>query len=144
MNTDRRKRTIFRLRAATAALALLLGWLGPVLPLAASESDVCMMECCVAEGHCCCAARKPFVKGQVPGADGEPVISERELTASCPPRCVQPASGSHHLQFPKAAVVKYAGEVNVSQSIYAQAPRFARDALADDPAAPRAPPIALL
>jgi hypothetical protein len=132
------------LRAAAAAFALLLGWLGPSLSLAASESEVCVMECCVAEGHCCCSARKPFVKGRAPGEDGQPVISENELRASCPPRCVQPAYGSHHLKFHKAAVVKYSAEADVSQSIYRRTPRFARGALADDPAAPRAPPVTLL
>jgi hypothetical protein len=144
MNQDGRKRVFTRLRVAAAVFALLLGWLLPALPLLANEPDVCSMECCVAEGHCCCATRKPFVKGHIPGADGRPVISEKELTASCPPQCAQPASGFHHLQFPKAAIVKYAGEVNVAQLIYARVPHFARDALADDPAAPRAPPLALL
>jgi hypothetical protein len=144
MNQDGRKRDFTRLRVTAAVFALLLGWLAPVLPLAASEPDVCAMECCVAEGHCCCAARKPFVKGHVPGEDGRPVISEKELTAPCQPQCAQLASGFHPLQFPKAPVVKYAGEVDVAQSIYARTPRFARDALADDHATPRAPPFSLL
>jgi len=144
MNQDGRKRIFTRLRVAAVVFALLLGWLSPALRLMASEPDVCGMECCVAEGHCCCAARKHFVKGHVPGADGRPAISEKELTASCPLRCAQPASGFHHLQFPKAPVVKYAGEVDVAQSIYARTPRFARDALAGAPAAPRAPPVTLL
>src|SRR2546426_7606041 len=106
MNLDGRKRVFTRLHMAAAVFALLLGWLAPVLPLMAmaNEPDVCGMECCVAEGHCCCAARKHFVKGHVPGADGQPVISEKEVTASCPPRCAQPASGFHHLQFPKAPI----------------------------------------
>jgi hypothetical protein len=144
MNQDGRKRVFTRLRASAALLALLLGWLSPALRLMASEPDVCRMECCVAEGHCCCASHKPFVKGHVPGADGRPAVSEKELTASCPLRCAQPSSGFHHLQFPKAPIVKYAGEVDVAQSIYARTPHFARDTLADDHAAPRAPPIALL
>jgi hypothetical protein len=144
VNADRRKQALFMLNAAFLALALLIGWLGPALPLVEGDSEFCAMECCVAEGHCCCAARKPFVKGQVPGADGRPVISDVELTASCPPRCAQPASGIHHLQFHKAVVVKYAGVVGAAQAIYARAPRFARSALADNPAVPRAPPVALL
>jgi hypothetical protein len=144
MNQDGRKRIFTRLRATAAMFALLLGWLSPVLPLTANEPDFCSMECCVAEGHCCCAARKHFVKGHVPGADGRPAISEKELTASCPLRCAQLASGFHHLQFPKAPIMKYAGEVDVAQSIYARSPRFARDALAGAPAAPRAPPVTLL
>src|ERR1700754_3624863 len=107
MNQDGRKRVFTRLRATAAMFALLLGWLAPVAPVVAREPGFCSMECCVAEGHCCCATRKPFVKGQVPGADGHPVISENELKASCPLRCAQPASNSHHLQFARAAVVKY-------------------------------------
>jgi hypothetical protein len=144
MNQDGRKRDFTRLRITAAVFALLLGWLAPMLPQAVSEPDVCGMECCVAAGHCCCAARKHFVKGHLPGADGRPVISEKEVTASCPMRCAQPASGFHHLQFPKAPIVKYAGEVDVAQAIYARTPRFARDALSDDHAAPRAPPFSLL
>jgi hypothetical protein len=144
MNQDGRKRVFTRLRATAAMFALLLGWLAPVLPLTVTEPDFCSMECCVAEGHCCCAKRKPFVKGQVPGADGHPVFSENELKASCPLRCAQPASNFHHLQFAKATVVKYASEVDVVQSIYARTPRFARDALADEHSSPRAPPVTLL
>jgi hypothetical protein len=144
VNADRRKQALIRLRAALVALALLIGWLGPALPLAEGESEVCMMECCVAEGHCCCGAHKPFVKGHVPGVDGRPVISAVELTASCPPRCAQPASGFHHLQFHNAIVVRCAGGVAAAQAIYARALRFARSPLADDPAAPRAPPVAIL
>jgi hypothetical protein len=144
MNRDGRKRVFTRLRAAAAMFVLLLGWLSPVTPLTANEPDFCAMECCVAEGHCCCAARKPFVKGQIPGADGHPVISENELKASCPLQCARPSSGFHRLKFPKTAVVKYASEVGVAQSIYARTPRFARDALADDHSAPRAPPVTLL
>jgi hypothetical protein len=144
MNQDGRKRFFTRLCMTAVVCALLLSWFSPVLSSAADEPDVCSMECCVAEGHCCCASRKPFVKGHLPGADGRPVITEKELTASCPPRCAQPASGFYHIQFPKAPVVKYAGEVDPAQAIYARAPRFARDALTDDHAAPRAPPTSLL
>jgi hypothetical protein len=144
MNQDGRKRDFARLRATAALFALLLGWLAPVLPLTVTEPDFCSMECCVAEGHCCFAKRKPFVKGQAPGADGHPVISENELKASCPLRCAQPASNFHHLQFAKATVLKYAGEVDVVQSIYVRTPRFARDALADEHSSPRAPPVTLL
>src|SRR5215468_2380716 len=63
-------KTWLRLRGAISALALAMGWLSVPFSLASREPDVCEMECCVSEGHCCCAARKPFVKGHVPGADG--------------------------------------------------------------------------
>src|SRR5262249_35594319 len=51
------------LRAASALLIFLLGWSALPAAMLAVEPDVCSMECCVAEGHCCCAARKPFVEG---------------------------------------------------------------------------------
>jgi len=144
MNQDGRKRVFARLRVTAVVFALLLGWLSPAMRLMANEPDVCSMECCVAEGHCCCAARKPFVKGHVPNADSQTVISEKELTSVCQLQCAQRASGFHHPQFPKAPIVKYAGEVDVAQLIYARTPVFARDVLADDHAAPRAPPVTLL
>jgi hypothetical protein len=144
MNQDGRKTIFTRLHASAAMFALLLGWLSPVLSSMRDEPDVCAMECCVAEGHCCCATRKPFVKGHIPGANGEPVISEKELAASCPPQCARSISGFRHLQFPKAVIVKCAGEVDVARLIYVRTPSFARDALANDSAAPRAPPVALL
>ena len=144
MNQDGRKRVFTRLRVAAVVFALLLGWLSPALRLMANEPDVCGMECCVAEGHCCCATRKPFVKGQIPGANGDPIISEKEITSPCPPQCARLISYSHHLQFPKSAIVKFAGEVDTAQLIYAWMPSFARDTLANDLATPRAPPLALL
>ena len=144
MKKDVRKRIFTRLQASAAMFALLLGWVSPVAPLMANEPDFCSMECCVAEGHCCCADRKPFVEGRLPGSDGKPVISEKELTAPCPLQCAQPGSGYHHIQFQKAALVKYSGVADTSRLIYSLTPHFARDSLADESTAPRAPPLALL
>ena len=51
------------LRAASALLIFLFAWSALPVAMLAQESDVCSMECCVAEGHCCCVTHKPFVEG---------------------------------------------------------------------------------
>src|SRR5262245_29992207 len=81
------------LRVVFLALSLLFSALSPVLALSASEQDVCEMACCMAEGHCCCAARKPWVKGQKP--DGRPILEQDEIAApsGCP--CTPPSSASN-------------------------------------------------
>src|SRR5215510_14256410 len=74
-------------RAIFATLTLFVTSLSPAISLAASEPEFCEMACCVAEGHCCCAARKPWVKGWRP--DGlhiiEPVEIKSQSCYSCPP-----------------------------------------------------------
>ena len=54
------------LRAAGALLIFLLIWIAVPAAMLAEHSteDFCSMECCMAEGHCCCAAAKPFVEGK--------------------------------------------------------------------------------
>jgi hypothetical protein len=144
MKKDVRKIIFTRLQAFVMAFALMLAWVSPVAPLMANEPEFCSMECCVAEGHCCCAERKPFVEGNLPGSDGKPVISENKITSPCPLQCTQPGYGYHHFRFQNAALVKYSGVADTSQLIYSQTPHFARDSLADESTAPRAPPSALL
>src|SRR5438034_157651 len=78
-----------RLRAASAVLLLLLGWLSAPVSWATSSSDVCSMSCCVTSGHCCCAQRHPLVKGQDPSS--QDAIDSGEITSSCPAECA--ASG---------------------------------------------------
>jgi len=119
MDQDGRKRAFTRLRMTAAVVTLLLGWLAPMLPLAASELDVCGMAMLRGRRALLLRQAQTFCQGHVP-ARWAAVISEKEVTASCPLRCAQPASGFHHLQFPKAPIVKYAGEVDVAQSIYAR------------------------
>jgi hypothetical protein len=141
--TDRRQKLMKGIGAAFGCLLLLLSAVATPLALAASEPEFCSMECCVADGHCCCAARKPFVEGQVPGADGQPVFSENALTKACPAECARQVSSFHHLQIAKAAIVKFSGEDQGARLLYAHSPRFAHDTC-DDSSAPRAPPATLL
>ena len=79
-------------RAIMAALALLVTSLSPALSLAASEPEFCEMACCVAEGHCCCAARKPWVKGQKP--DDRPIIEPVEIRSQSCYFCTPPSSSN--------------------------------------------------
>src|SRR5262245_43560441 len=80
------------LSAIFVALALLFTTLSPALTLSASESEFCEMACCVAEGHCCCAARKPWVKGQNP--DGHPIIGPVEIKSQSCYSCAPPSSSN--------------------------------------------------
>lgn len=76
--------TTLRLRAAAALLALALGCFSAPISLAADEPDVCSMECCVAEGHCCCAAAKPFVEGKDYGDVAKFNLPEFRSSCPCP------------------------------------------------------------
>ena len=76
-----------RLRAAVVALILALGWLSVPVSLAAWEPDVCEMECCIAEGHCCCATRHAYVKGHEPKPGEVNISTESGWTAPCPAGC---------------------------------------------------------
>jgi hypothetical protein len=74
-----------RLRAASALLALLLGWLSAPASLAISSPDACSMACCVEKGHCCCTPRHASVIGQAP--DANPALSQVEIVSPCPDGC---------------------------------------------------------
>jgi hypothetical protein len=76
-------------RAIMAALALLVTSLSPAISLAASEPEFCEMACCMAEGHCCCAARKPWVKGRRP--DGQPIIEQVQIRSQTCYSCAPPS-----------------------------------------------------
>src|SRR5688572_8763470 len=77
----------FRLRIAAATLMLALGWVSVPLSLASWEPDVCDMECCVAEGHCCCATRRAYVKGREPKLGDVSLTTETALSDPCPAGC---------------------------------------------------------
>lgn len=80
------------LRAAGLLLLVLLSWAAVPAELLAQEPDFCAMECCVAEGHCCCAARKPWVEGQVRG--DHPEVGLMQLAAACPCPTTPPAKST--------------------------------------------------
>ncbi|HKX32700.1 MAG TPA: hypothetical protein VJ302_33750 [Blastocatellia bacterium] len=82
MTINSKKR--FRLHGAAVALALIVGWLSAPLSLIAWEPDVCEMECCIAEGHCCCATHHAYVKGREPKPGPVTMTRETGLIAPCP------------------------------------------------------------
>jgi hypothetical protein len=77
-------------RAVFLAVALLVNSLSPALSLYASEPEFCEMACCVADGHCCCAARKLWVKGQKP--EDHPLIEQVEVASQSGCPCTPPSS----------------------------------------------------
>jgi hypothetical protein len=79
-------------RAIFAAITLFVTSLSPAISLAAVEPEFCEMACCVAEGHCCCAARKPWVKGQNPNE--HPVIQPVEVRSQSCYSCTPPSSSN--------------------------------------------------
>ena len=133
-------KTWLRLRAAVAAMALALSWLSAPLSLASWEPDVCEMECCIAEGHCCCATRRAYVKGREPKPGDVSVTLKTTLTKPCPAGCA--ASGiSSQNNLPCAA---HAPSLLVEPA-FIPLPRYRGQFLlaypfAAQPSSPRAPP----
>jgi hypothetical protein len=131
------------LRGIFAALALLIATLSPALSLSlsASEPEFCEMACCVAEGHCCCAARKPWVKGQDP--DDHPTIGQVEIRSKSCYSCAPPSSSnfiSREIARPAAhdfdiALGRYFGYHN---------PSWTHHSIWFTPTPPRAPPALLI
>jgi hypothetical protein len=133
-------KTWLRLRVAVAALALALSWLSAPISLAFWEPDVCEMECCIAEGHCCCATRHAYVKGREPKPGDVSLTIETTLTNRCPSGCA--ASGisaknnllrAAHSQAPLITLA------DVSPARY-RGPFLFDQQFAAQPSSPRAPP----
>jgi hypothetical protein len=77
-------------------MLLLFSALAAPVSLASSEPEFCSMECCVAEGHCCCAARKPWVEGQKP--DGNPIVTQTQISSKCSYSCAPSSKPNHNLR----------------------------------------------
>jgi hypothetical protein len=128
-------------RAVFAAVALLGASLSPALSLSAREPEFCEMACCVAEGHCCCAARKLWVKGQNP--DDRPVIEQFEIASKSGCPCTPPSSSNfiqreiarpaaHDFDHARRHVLAYHNPPRAHQSVWFT------------PTPPRAPPGLLI
>jgi hypothetical protein len=129
------------LRAVFAALALLVTSLSPALSLAASEPEFCEMACCVAEGHCCCAARKPWVKGQNPG--DQPVIEPVEIRSQSCYSCAPPSSSNFVSREP-AHPAAHNFDLARRQALTYHTPSRAHHSIWFTPTPPRAPPALLI
>jgi hypothetical protein len=128
-------------RAVIAALALLVTSLSPSLSLSASEPEFCEMACCIADGHCCCAARKPWVKGQK--LDGRPIIEPVEIGSQSCYSCTPPSSSnliSREIARPAA------NDFDLARShVFAyHSPPLAHHSIWFTPTPPRAPPALLI
>jgi hypothetical protein len=84
------------IRATVGAMLLLFNGLSAQVSLTSSESEFCSMECCVAEGHCCCATRKPWVAGQK--TDGGPTVAQNQISSKCPYSCAPSSKPSHSMR----------------------------------------------
>ncbi|MGH9854406.1 MAG: hypothetical protein ACREBD_31565 [Blastocatellia bacterium] len=124
-------------RAIFAAVALLFASLSPSLSLSASEPEFCEMACCMAEGHCCCAARKPWVKGKKP--DDRPIIEPVEIRSQSGCPCVAPSSSNC---VPRETACPAApGSGLARRHVFAyHSPPLPRHSIWFTPTAPRAPP----
>src|SRR5262245_29633447 len=128
-------------RAIFAALALLLSSLSPALALSASEPEFCEMACCVAEGHCCCAARKPWVKGQKP--DERPVIGPVGIAPQSCYSCTPPSS-SNFIHRETARAASHDFDLARRQAFDYHKPSRAHHSIWLTPTPPRAPPALLI
>jgi hypothetical protein len=128
-------------RAIFAALTLIFTSLSPALSLAASEPEFCEMACCVAEGHCCCAARKLWVKGQKP--DGHPTIEPVEIRSQSCYSCAPP-SGSNFASREIARPAAPAFDLSQRHDFGYHNPLRAHHFIWFTPTPPRAPPALLI
>ncbi|HKX31076.1 MAG TPA: hypothetical protein VJ302_25525 [Blastocatellia bacterium] len=127
--------------ATMVAMMLAWGQLSVSLSLAVWEPDVCEMECCIAKGHCCCAARHAYVKGREPRPGEVTLNLETHVTTTCPAVCSNStASAQHYLSratpAPDPIVTVAAVRVpHCRDQIPPDYPFAAR------PSSPRAPPL---
>lgn len=130
----------FRLHVAMATLTLVLGWVSVPLSLAAREPDVCEMECCIAEGHCCCAMRRAYVKGKEPKPGEVALTTETTLTNPCPASCAASGNSSQNY-LPRATPAPTPLVTLASISLLRCGDRFPLvRQFAAQPSSPRAPP----
>jgi hypothetical protein len=128
------------LRSAVAALVLALGWISTPLSLAAIEPDVCEMECCIAEGHCCCAVRRPYVKGNEPKPGAVSITIETALTDPCPAGWTSSGiSAKNKLHRAAPAPASLVTLASIRPELY-QSPFLLDHQYTAQPSSPRAPP----
>jgi len=132
---------LVRLRAVIALAMLAIGWASAPLALALEPSNSCSMDCCVAEGHCCCNPRKPSVEGQP--FDESDHIDNVRISADCPQGCTTPLYSSklQKREANRAALqfIEFSSPLIIrpEESIHKPEPLWSR------PSSPRAPPSTL-
>jgi hypothetical protein len=133
-------KTWLRLRAAVVALALALSWLSTPISLAFWEPDVCEMECCIAEGHCCCATRHAYVKGREPKPGDVSLTIVTTLTNRCLAGCaasgISAKNNLHRAAPTPTPLITFAA----NSSARYQGPVLFDHQFSAQPSSPRAPP----
>jgi hypothetical protein len=133
-------KTWLRLRAVVVTLALALSWLSTPISLAFWEPDVCEMECCIAEGHCCCATRHAYVKGREPKPGDVSLTIETTSTRPCAAGCAASGiSAKNNLHRAASAPPPLIALAAISPARY-QGPFLFDHQFAAQPSSPRAPP----
>ena len=125
------------LKAAGALLIFLMSWSVVPIALVVEQTDVCSMECCVAEGHCCCAAKKLWVEGQDHGGIREIGTAELETACPCP---VTPPSSVKTLSRQTVRVFSHDLMSESARQPILLNPPSLYDSLRFTPKSPRAPP----
>lgn len=126
------------MRTLCAALLLLFGCIASPLALALTPVDVCTMECCIEEGHCCCSPHHTYVEGQLP--DGRDAFNNSVLSTPCPSKCAttmtQSPSAIRHIEFTQARFIEFSfSALPIRRTVFLKTNPFA---LRESP--PRAPP----
>jgi hypothetical protein len=145
----RRLQTGLLLRGALAALMVLFGAIAPTARLWQPEPVTCGMACCEAAGVCYCRRHhtgESEAAGAAASADANAVkLTAAVISPSCPAQCAQlPAGFQKKVSMARARIPEGVLSINLTRLLFACAPHFARDALADRSSVPRAPPVILL
>jgi hypothetical protein len=140
-----RSQTGVRPRAALALLLLLFGAIAPAARLWLPEPVSCGMACCEASGVCYCQHHhrdEAEATGAAAHADAQAdKLAAAIISPSCPAKCAQlPAGFQKKISMVKARIFRCVLSINLTQLLYANRPRFARDTLLIASSAPRSPP----
>jgi hypothetical protein len=139
-----RSQTGLRLRAALAALLLLVGAIDPTAKLLAPEPVTCGMACCEASGVCYCRHHRKG-ESKTTGADaGATKLTAAVINPSCTAQCAQLPAGFQKHSIARAHPPRLAFVAGATRRSFIHAPFLARDTLIDESHSPRAPPVILL
>jgi hypothetical protein len=129
------------MRVASAVLVFLLSWLAAPTAMWAQPLDYCSMECCVAEGQCCCASQKLWVEGQDYSGVGE--IGQTAVESSCPcPATPLTSAKVFSRQIPRTIWHEPAADQSPQLICHSQDSGYS--SLRFTPKSPHSPPVFLL
>jgi hypothetical protein len=131
---------LMRVRALLGVLTILFGGLSaPTVLALQTEENVCAMACCITEGHCCCKAKKAFVKGQP--HDGKVNFTKAELAKPCSDNCATSSSTGKTVSRDALREAVIHRILFASPITSAQPPPLIQNRIAYASLSPRAPPV---